>query len=104
MLIIKSWNENEIAAILENVNGCMVIKDTEETNKGRIAPEVKPGTCSACEHFTSRRSENGRDKFVKWGFCNKINANVNEHRQACSMMGRKEDKVEEQEVKRIHVA
>lgn len=106
MLKVYSKNEKELATILSNMEGTRVIKYCADSPSPEEAPEIVPGTCSACPHFETRRSADDRGGLVKWGTCHKFGANVNEHKQQCSIYKdeRKEESVEEREVRRIYVA
>lgn len=106
MLIVQSRNESELATILASMEGTVVVRRCADAPTPVATPDIISGTCSACPHFESRRTDFDRGGYVKWGTCHKLGANVNEHKEQCSAYKNegKEVKVEERETRRIYVA
>jgi len=105
MLRVYSKNEEELAIILGNLKDCKVVMENVEAEQEKVELVKVPGTCSDCPHFTSRK-DSYRGRYVKWGYCRKLDANVNEGMKQCSMQRKEADigKGSKQEVKRVYVA
>lgn len=58
MLIIESKHENELEALLKNMDGCRIVHSDKPLEPVKQL-EVIEGTCSACPHFQSTRGESG---------------------------------------------